>query len=304
MENPLPAAAASLSGRYVTGADGWQMRVLSWTPHAPEASRRPPVLIVPGWTSVIEGWLPLLAAWVETRPVHYIETREKNESQCPQGHSEQIADFTIPNHARDLAAISEELGTGSRGNWFCSSLAATILLEGLKSGILGARSAFLLAPNAEFVFPWWVSTFSHLPSWIYPPLIRGLVIPAMRWRTAEEGQRIRYTRTLLQADVRRLKMSMRANQQYVVWPDLETVSVPCAVCVAGSDTLHTHDDALRIARTLVKGTVIEVASNQAAHEPEIIPVVETWLAKAEGEPDARVSFELRESRSRAAATRP
>ena len=279
MDNPVPGAAASFSCRYLTGSDRWQLRILSWIPHDARAAERPPVLLVPGWTSVVEGWITLLTHWVEVRPLHYIETREKNEARSPHDHRERVEDFTISTHARDLAAIAEELEVGDRGEWFGSSLAATGLLEGFKSGCLRARSAFLLAPNAEFVFPWWMSLLSHLPSWAYPPLIHGLAIPYLRWRAKEEWQRARYARTMLNADVRRLKLSMRANRRYTLWPDLETVSTPCAICVARSDTVHAHDDGLRMARVLANATLVEVASNQVAHEPTIIPIVDGWMSR-------------------------
>ena len=47
--------------------------------------QRKPVIVIPGWTSVVEGWIPLLSEWVKHRPVHYIETREKNFTKSPEG---------------------------------------------------------------------------------------------------------------------------------------------------------------------------------------------------------------------------
>ena len=64
------------------------------------------------------------------------------------------------------------------------------------------------------------------------------------------------------ADMRRLKLSTKANRAFSIWSNLETVTAPIAICVAKSDALHAHDDALKIAEILPNGEVVEVPSNQ------------------------------------------
>jgi hypothetical protein len=300
-ENPLTDAAATFESRHLTGADGWKLRVMSWTPRDGEAARRSPVLFLPGYISVVEGWLSLLAAWVEVRPIHYIETREKNHTESPPGHKEGVADFVIPVHARDLAAVAAQLGVGREGDWFTSSLGSTSLLDGLKSGVLGARSAFLLAPNARFELPWWAAALAALPWWSYPPVIHGILLPYLRWKIKETEQRVRSSHIVRNADMRRFKLSTQANRRYSVWPELETIETRCAICVAASDTLHGHDDVLRIARSLPNARLIEIESNQFAHEAGLLPIVERWLAGQEGgagdghEPDASTTSSGRRS---------
>ena len=51
-----------------------------------DSANRRPVIVIPGWTSVVDGWIPLLLEWVQHRPVHYIGTREKNFTKSPEGH--------------------------------------------------------------------------------------------------------------------------------------------------------------------------------------------------------------------------
>ena len=71
--------------------------------------------------------------------------------------------------------------------------------------------------------------------------------------------------------------STKANRAFSIWPELETVTAPIAICVAESDALHAHDDALKIAEILPNGEVVEVPSNQFAHEEDVIPIIEDWI---------------------------
>jgi len=70
------------------------------------------------------------------------------------------------------------------------------------------------------------------------------------------------------------------NLGYTIWEGLEKVEVPCAICVAASDTLHGSGEAELIADTLPRGEIIEVPSNQFAHEADVIPVIESWQQAA------------------------
>ena len=280
MEDPLGTEAAHFDEKFVEGSGGWHLRTLVWTPKVIDDAKNRPVVVIPGWTSVVEGWIPLLADWVRHRPVIYIETREKNYTKSPDGHRERAIDHSIPNHALDMDAIVRNLGHDpSECDWFASSLGSTSILHGLKEGTLSVRTAFLLAPNSEFKFPLWMVFLSGFPWWVYPPIMRMIAIPYMRWKVKEPGQKIRYTRTMRNADMRRLKLSTRSNRAYSVWDGLQDVAAPIAICVAKSDVLHAHDDAIRIADTLENGEVIEVVSNQFAHEAEIRPIIEEWITR-------------------------
>jgi pimeloyl-ACP methyl ester carboxylesterase len=241
------------------------------------AAARRPLLFVAGWTSVVEGWKPLLRAWVEQRPIHYIETREKKKTEPPEGHRERKTDFGIEQHVADLAAIStllvEDIETC---DWYASSLGSTALIEGFKNGTIRGRSAFLLAPNAAFKFPTWGVPLTYLPWWFYPPVIRIIILPYLKIKLKERGQYIRYSRTLRAAHMSRLKKCTLMARGYSMWGGLEAVDVPCAIVIAESDSLHGHGDALRIAKELPRGEVIEVESNQWAHESAVIGLAESW----------------------------
>ena len=277
MEDPLGKVAATFDERHVTAASGWSLHTFNWLPTNAEAALRRPVIVVAGWTSVVEGWKPLLVKWVEQRPIHYIETREKNLTTLPTGHRQRVMDFEMEKHCLDLAAVVHSLGLdASQCDWFASSLGSTVLLHGFKEGILQGRSAFLIAPNGEFNFPIWAVPFTWLPWWFYWPGIRLLVIPYLKLRVKETEQYTRYRRSIMRADLKKLKLSTKANRGYAIWDGLEQVTIPCAICIASSDTLHSSGEAERIAKTLPHGEIIEVPSNQFAHEADVIQVIESW----------------------------
>ncbi len=261
-----------IEARHIAAADGIELRVYSFKPNQPSTSR--PVVFIPGWTSVMEGWAPLLSAWVEKREIHYIETREKRSAKMTG--KLRVQDFGMIHHAEDLKAVVDVLNLDSNVLWFGSSLGATVILHGMMEGLLQGQAAFLIAPNTKFRFSTWMLPVISAPWWCYPPLIRILGLPYLKWRLKEPKQYIRYRRTLTQAHLLRLKRSVKANRRYDLPSTLDCISAPVAICVAASDTLHTGDDSHGIADSLPNGSIVEVPSNQYAHEADVITDIDAW----------------------------
>jgi len=166
-------------------------------------------------------------------------------------------------------------------DWFSSSLGSTLLIDAYQNGVLEGRSSILLAPNDDFPFPLWARILLNvpLPKAIYPALVRFAVWIVER-RTDEEGQRIRYRRSLLSQDLERLLLSARANIRYSLPRDLSGVTVPCAVMTAPSDTLHDMEKVLDIVDRLPDAVHIEVPSNQYAHEAGALVEIEEFQSSA------------------------
>lgn len=261
-----------IEARHIPAADGIDLRVYSFKPNQPSTSR--PVVFIPGWTSVMEGWAPLLSAWVEKREIHYIETREKRSAKITG--KLRVQDFAMIHHAEDLKAVVDALDLDSNVLWFGSSLGATVILHGMMEGLLQGEAAFLIAPNTKFRFSTWMLPVISAPWWCYPPLIRILGLPYLKWRLKEPKQYIRYRRTLTQAHLLRLKRSVKANRRYDLPSNLDCIPAPVAICVAASDTLHTGDDSHGIADSLPNGSIVEVPSNQYAHEADVIADIDAW----------------------------
>jgi pimeloyl-ACP methyl ester carboxylesterase len=237
---------------------------------------------VAGWISLVRGWIPLLERLVTTHPVYYLETREKRSAEIdPQ--MMRPKSFSIPRLADDLIAVSEQLGLDNGETvLFGSSMGSNAILEALKGGRLPAKAAFLVGPNAEFVFPWWGPTAIRI---LPPAVIQGLkkfvIWYLRRFRVNardDPAQMARYVRTIREADPERLKLSALAVVGYSVMQGLKTISTPVAVAYAASDSLHSEDEVRRIVDAMPRGTAVACPSNTYMHTATVAEDLENYLA--------------------------
>ena len=248
---------------------GVSIRVLVWNSEGTGLDSGT-VVMVPGWGSLFEGWRPLVTEWVKSRHLIYIETREKASSKFNRRISKD--DFSIERHSKDIAAVLEALDVKQANiDWYSSSLGSTILIDAFEKGDLDGRSSVLLAPNPDFRFPLWsrMIIYSPLPMVAFRKMV-GFVAWVVNRRTKEEGQKVRYRRALLAQDVPRMLLSARWNLGYSLPEDLSRIEVPCAVMTAASDTLHDFGKVERLADSIPNCRMINVPSNQYAHEPGVL----------------------------------
>jgi pimeloyl-ACP methyl ester carboxylesterase len=259
---------ASSREMWVDSSARVSLRVMEWTPDSP--SNETPVVFVPGWGSVFEGWKPLIEEWARHRRIVYIETREKGSSRIKGRISKR--DFTVDRLNSDIAEVLGSMGIESKEvDWFSSSLGSTLLVDAFQKGILSGRTSILLAPNHDFIFPIWARFLMKipLPRWMHPRLMR-VAIWAVDRKVKEEGQRIRYRRALLSQDLGKMLLSARFLMGYSLPIDLSSISVPCAIMTASSDKLHGMEKVLSIVERIPGALMIEVPSNQYAHEADVL----------------------------------
>ncbi|HJM18062.1 MAG TPA: alpha/beta hydrolase [Candidatus Thalassarchaeaceae archaeon] len=261
---------ATASEKWIEVSPGISLRVLSWKPEDGDLASSNPVVMIPGWGSVFEGWRPLLSEWVRHRPILYIETRDKASARFSRNVSK--ADFGMEVHGRDIAAVLEYFQINQKEvDWYSSSLGSTLLIDSYQNEVLDGRSSILLAPNPDFDFPLWSRILIKLP---LPMLVYRKLVGFVAWvvdrRTKEGGQKVRYRRALLAQNVRNMVMSARANLGYRLPEDLSNIDVPCAVMTATSDTLHGFDKVQQVVDSMPNCTMIEVPSNQYAHDPDVL----------------------------------
>ena len=279
-ENPISVQGVHFSRQRLTVEEGVLLEVFRWRPE--QETGADPIFFVAGWISLLRGWKPLLERLVTTHPVYYLETREKRSAEIdPQLMRPES--FSIPHLADDLIAVSEQLGLDGGGTvLFGSSMGSNAILEALKGGRLPARAAFLVGPNAEFIFPWWGPTaIKILPPAVIQGLKRFVIWYMRRFRVNardDPEQMARYVRTIREADPERLKLSALAVVGYSVMPGLETISTPVAVACAASDSLHGEDEVQRIVDAVPRGTAVACPSNTYMHTAEVAVDLERYLA--------------------------
>ena len=253
------------------------LRVFFWSPKKQNEDELPPIVMVPGWGSVFEGWRPLLTEWVGKREIIYIETREKSSAIFTNKMKEK--DFHMDQFVNDIAEIIKFLNLRNKFDLFSSSLGSTILIDGLQREAFTARSSIFIAPNQNFKFPLWAKILIKLPlpKFTLKWLIK-MAIWAVERKVKEEGQKIRYRRTLLSQNFERIRLSARSLIKYSLPQDLSKINIPCAIMAADSDKLHGLMDVENIANRIPNSETMMIPSNQYSHEPDMLIEIEKFHA--------------------------
>lgn len=271
-----PEFAGSSVEKHIIETDpGVHLRVLIYTPDSPKARQGRTLIMVPGWNSVPDGWFPIMEEWVRLRPIVWIESREKGS--CTIDGPISKATFQMPTIAADIPKALEKLEIdATECDAFGASLGATMLLESLREQTLTPRSMVLLAPNLHFTPPIWARPLIPAPLFLYSGLVRFIIWYLDR-RLKEEGQRLRYRRTLLAAPIDRLRLCSIVFRRFRVNLDFAHIDTPVGVLRASSDTLHDHSDAGSLSKAIPNCTLIEIESNQFAHEAPALPIIEGFF---------------------------
>ena len=254
------------------------LRIFIWEPI--NQSSKVPILMVPGWGSVFEGWRPIVTEWVQNRKIIYVETREKASAVFDKKMNQK--DFHIDNFTDDIREIIQSLNLDGNYHLFSSSLGSTILIHGLQERKISAKSSIFLAPNQNIRFPLWARLLIKLPlpKFTLKWLIK-LAIWAVERKVEEEGQKIRYRRTLLSQNYERIRFSARYLMGYSLPESLSNIEIPCAILTAKSDKLHGMDDVEFISREIPNMKIIPIPSNQYAHQPEALNEIESFYSNME-----------------------
>ena len=254
------------------------LRIFIWEPI--NQSSKVPILMVPGWGSVFEGWRPIVTEWVQNRKIIYVETREKASAIFDKKMNQK--DFHIDNFTDDIREIIQSLNLDGNYHLFSSSLGSTILIHGLQERKISAKSSIFLAPNQNIRFPLWARLLIKLPlpKFTLKWLIK-LAILAVERKVEEEGQKIRYRRTLLSQNYERIRYSARYLMGYSLPESLSNIEIPCAILTAESDKLHGTNDVEFISREIPNMKIISIPSNQYAHQPEVLNEIESFYSDME-----------------------
>jgi len=276
--SPVSAPGVQFNERGLTVEEGVSLRLYEWRPEKDGGAD--PILFVAGWISLVTGWAPLLEKLVQTRPVYYLETREKESAEISPGLM-RSSSFLVSRLAEDLVEVSNQLNLdGDRTVLFGSSMGSNAILEALKGDCLKAKAAFVVGPNAEFHFPWWGRPLIHLPPWVYSaakPFVLWY-LRTFRVNAREDPEQMaRYVRTIRAADPERIMLSAQAVIDYEAMPGLETISAPVAVAYAANDTLHDEEEVGRIVNAMPHGIAVSCPSNTYMHTADVVVDLDRFI---------------------------
>lgn len=284
----LPVAAArALAGcagpvdeRWVEVEPGVELRLWHWTPR--QASTARPVVLVPGWISVVEGWLPVLERLVQDREVWYLETREKPSARIRRPVDREA--FRLDRLGRDLREIWRRTPISSSAVVLASSMGANAVLEALAGDGLRVGAAFLIGVNSRFELPRWGPWLFRCPAALYSVVREPIIWYLRHFRV--DGQRNpeqmrRYERALRAADPRRLRLSAQAIVGYELGPWVESIRVPVALAWAESDALHGGAAVRELAQRIPAAEAIPFDSNAAMHRAGVVDALDRFADRCE-----------------------
>ena len=277
--NPVPVPGVQFKERRLTVEQGVSLKLYEWLPEMNGGAD--PILFVAGWISLVTGWVPLLEKLVQTRPIFYLETREKESADIAPDLMRPES-FSVARLAEDLVEVSNQLELeGDRTILFGSSMGSNAILEALKDEQLKAKAAFVVGPNIEFHFPWWGRPLVHLPPWVYSaakPFVLWY-LRSFRVNVREDPEQMaRYVRTIRAADPERIMLSAQAVLDYEAMPGLDTILTPVAVAYAANDTLHGEDEVARIVEAMPRGVTVSCPSNTYMHTADVAVDLDRFIA--------------------------
>lgn len=247
-------------------SDGISLKIIDFIPKKVSPDK-PVIVFVAGWISLISGWKGVLKVLTSEYRVLYLESREKQSSIVP---NVKKVKFSIERLKLDISEVISKIITPS-GKFILagSSLGASAILEYCGSEKREPLSAVLIGPNTEFRFPRILGAL--LP--VMPPSLYVLIKPVVKWylrnfrldKKNSMEQIEKYEKTLDCADPYKLKANALAIKNYAIWDRIDSITVPCLILGATTDTLHGTENIKHLLNIMPYASYIEFESNMDTH---------------------------------------
>jgi len=243
--------------------DGAEIRVIHIRPERPEGVR--PVVFVPGWGVVPQGFQEFYAALHGRVELYYVETREKPSSRILT----RKADMSVSRSARDIRVALEAVGLADGRDFVLvgSCWGSAIILQGLIEETVEAPTIVAADPMHALWFPKWVLRYV---SPLLPVFVTGLLKPflrrAMIGDMKEKNQKARIDRFIDEADTWKWKKSADAAREFELFGNLAGIDREIFVFNGTTDKVHDQKDYPRIARELPRGRFLYMGAHERERE--------------------------------------
>jgi pimeloyl-ACP methyl ester carboxylesterase len=242
------------------------IRILHFQPHS--TVRTLPLVIVPGLSSVIESFRGVLQEITRTHVVIYVETREK-----PSSNTSDNCCFDMSSFARDLEVSIAMAGLEDDGYLLVGySLGAAAIMESFQRLPVKPVRVVLAEPVPQFRIPVW-----SLPLARWAPILFPVIKPFAKWYmrnfmidTKKDPEVMRIVeRALDAADPVKLGRTLRSLYQYEAWGRLHHIDRPTHIIATSGDTLHKHDDILRMNDLIPGSKLLDMVDNRRTHSRDM-----------------------------------
>ncbi len=258
------------------------LRVVSFGEGGSPTAGRPPVVLLGGLATVIDGFLPLLSDLAPDFSVHYVETREKHTSRI----SGRIG-YDVPSMSSDLPGLIRQLDLPDRGYVLAGySLGAAVVADAFRRLERKPRCLVLAEPTPVLHLPWWGSALVRsmgVP--LYPVLRRFAQWYLRTFRMDAEADpeiALITARALRQADPVKLRDCVLANIGYGAWDSLAGIDCPTLLVTASKDTLHVLADARRMQAGIRDCRTVDLLDNRQTHQAAMGQLLRSFLDELDG----------------------
>lgn len=271
---------------------GGDIRVFACRPTHPEARR--PIVLVPGWGVVPEGFLEFYQLIHGKTEFYYVETREKRSSRFGVRHP----DMSPAQSARDIGDALDALGLRGRRDFVLvgACWGGALIIQGLLDGTIDAPTVVTFDPIHRLWFPRW------LLDWV-APVMPAFLVGAARWLFVsaligdmeEQKQKARDYAFARAAVPWKWKWAAYTARNLELFGTLGGVKREVHVVNASHDRVHEQTCYPRIAGEMPRGRFLYLASDEA-HRELCMAAAALEFAKvtaAEGLPPSLSGFERR-----------
>jgi hypothetical protein len=289
-QNAPPFGAPGVCREVYVPVPGAELRVYHCRPANPSARR--PIVLVPGWGTIPEGFQGFYQGVHGQAELYYLETREKNSSRILG----REPDMSVLRSARDIQLALQALGLAGKRDFVLlgACWGASMILEGLLSGELDAPTIILADPMHTLWFPKWVLRWISplLPSGAVR-LLRPILRQAMLGDMKESAQKQRTFAFVNSADIWKWKKSAEAAREFEVFGRLRAVGRELFVLNGTADKVHDQSHYPRIARELPGGRFLFMPVEESLRERMFAAVALQFARQsaAEGLPASLAGFE-------------
>ncbi len=266
----------SIIESYLRVEDDVHIRTLCFKPA--EKTDAMPMVLVTGLSTVIESFRGIMQGITAHHPVIYVETREK-----PSSRVTGTCSFDMDAFSADVCAAVAHHGLEENGYILAGySLGAAAIMHGYAELHAKPHCVILAEPVPAFRFPAWSKPIVKGAVPLYP-----VVKPFVKWYlrnfmidTKKDVEVMRIVeRALDSADPVKLRNTMLAISGYEAWDRLDRIDRPTLIVATSRDTLHNHDDILRMSSLLQYSEWVDMEDNKRSHSREMAEVMRDYFRK-------------------------